>query len=217
MAVASVAALMTISGCISCNSLDQHEAGDDGAKGTGQYVSGSALFNADNVTWFAYKSTTAKSDDGSTYVQTVGFNNTNVTYEGVDARHVTATIDGPEASGYIEYYYDVAAKKALKAHMAMNASGIMIELDIPVGMIGDKFREFSFENPLATEEDETRFELMGSESVTVPAGTFTGANKYRNTEESGSYIWAVSGVPVPLKIVSNDDRRTTTIELLGWG
>lgn len=58
--------------------------------------------------------------------------------------------------------------------------------------------------------------IVGTESVTVPAGTFT-AQKYTSAIEGGTATyWMVQGTPL-VKMVSSTAQGSSTMELNGWG
>jgi hypothetical protein len=59
----------------------------------------------------------------------------------------------------------------------------------------------------------------GTETVTVPAGTFT-CTKYTVTDsdmEGTSTFWSSSKVPVPVKFAVTSEGTTMNMELVGWG
>jgi len=72
-----------------------------------------------------------------------------------------------------------------------------------------------------------KFTYLGTETVTVPAGTFPDARKYtRNMSDvpalskSGfATYWFAPGIPVPVRIVTEDPVKgdLLTRELTGWG
>jgi hypothetical protein len=72
-----------------------------------------------------------------------------------------------------------------------------------------------------------RFTYLGTETVTVPAGTFPDARKYKRNmsdvpalSKSGfATYWFAPGVPVPVRIVTEDPVKgdLLTRELKGWG
>jgi hypothetical protein len=70
-------------------------------------------------------------------------------------------------------------------------------------------------NPNQVSSDVT-FTYIGTESVAVPAGTFT-ASKYTSTYQgTTSTYWIAAGTPL-LKMVSSGGEGSTTMELDGWG
>jgi hypothetical protein len=70
-------------------------------------------------------------------------------------------------------------------------------------------------NPNQISSDVT-WTYTGTESVTVPAGTFT-ASKYTSTYQgTTSTYWVVGGTPL-IKMVSSGGEGSTTMELNGWG
>jgi hypothetical protein len=70
-------------------------------------------------------------------------------------------------------------------------------------------------NPNQVGSDVT-WTYTGTESVTVPAGTFT-ASKYTSTYQgTTSTYWVVGGTPL-IKMVSGGGEGSSTMELNGWG
>lgn len=63
---------------------------------------------------------------------------------------------------------------------------------------------------------DVKFTKVGTEVVTVPAGTFT-ADKYTATVSGNTATyWIVSGKPL-IKMVSSSSEGSMTMELNGWG
>lgn len=74
----------------------------------------------------------------------------------------------------------------------------------------------STENPL-TSYSGSPVTNVGTESVTVPAGTYT-ATKYMFTSSgSTGTVWVAPNVPVPVKMSSTASGYTTDMVLTGWG
>lgn len=70
-------------------------------------------------------------------------------------------------------------------------------------------------NPNQARSD-VQFTKVGTEPVTVPAGTFT-ADKYTTTVQgSTSTFWIVNGKPL-IKMVGGNAKDSATMELNGWG
>ncbi len=60
--------------------------------------------------------------------------------------------------------------------------------------------------------------FVGIESVSVPAGSYPTASKYtRSVNETTFTYWSASGIPVPVKMISNFPSGSITSELMGWG
>lgn len=71
-----------------------------------------------------------------------------------------------------------------------------------------------------------RFTFIGTDPVTVPAGTYPGAMKYvvyNDDDQSGKYaaatFWFAPEIPVPVKWMIEDPEEglSSTYELKGWG
>jgi hypothetical protein len=200
------------SGCVCCGTNVWPDLRNiDTGGGTGQYISGDDLVDMGKVTWFSYRFTSV--DGSRTRISNIRLEQRNTTFEGAAARYVNASIDSPEASGVIEYYYDLDTREVLQARAAMNASGMTIDTDLPAYAIGDELKELNVFDPAIEMHDE-RYELLGTEAVTVPLGTYK-AKKYRR--DDGDLIWKSDDVPLPLKAVSKEGSHTSTLELTGWG
>jgi hypothetical protein len=72
-----------------------------------------------------------------------------------------------------------------------------------------------------------KFTYLGTETVTVPAGTFPNARKYKRnmsdvptlSKTGFATYWFAPGVPAPIRIVTEDPKKDEllTRELKGWG
>jgi hypothetical protein len=70
-------------------------------------------------------------------------------------------------------------------------------------------------NPNQVSPDVT-LTYLGTESVTVPAGTFM-ASKYTSSYQgTTSTYWVAGGTPL-IKVVSSGGEGSSTMELNGWG
>ena len=100
-------------------------------------------------------------------------------------------------------WIDKVTYKCLKTMTVMNYEGQNIE----------QAGQCPTEGPNSASRTGTttpQMTLIGTESVTVPAGTFT-AIKYSLEQV---YYWSASGVPVPVKIAYGDG--TMTMELVSY-
>jgi hypothetical protein len=93
----------------------------------------------------------------------------------------------------------------------------LMESDLPAGetSAGDTGMSTS-SNPFVSKPDAS-LKSAGTESVTVPAGTYV-CTKY--TIESGDgtgMVWVSSSVPVPVKYESKTTDTNFVMELNGWG
>jgi len=72
-------------------------------------------------------------------------------------------------------------------------------------------------NPSDVKSD-VQFTLVGTETVTVPAGTYTTASKYAVTTNGQTvYYWTASGVPGFIKMQYGSSEGSMVTELNGWG
>jgi hypothetical protein len=161
-------------------------------------------------------------------------------YQGVPAIHekITSILDYPEwvggtliktEKGWIivtDLYFEVSTNKILGGTSTETIKGILKPTaNLPAG------EQFSRENKPSRELGITPFGEMditltdeGTESVTVPAGTYPDARKYTGTFRDGTPItfWVMPGVPVPVqyqfpnKYLDGEDPFQS-YELMGWG
>jgi hypothetical protein len=161
-------------------------------------------------------------------------------YKGIPAIHfkITSTSDYSEwvgdklmqtTNGRIavsDRYYDISTNKFLGGTSAETIKGIVKPVtDLPVN------EQFSREDRPTYEMGITPFGEMnitliyeGTESVTVPAGTYPGARKYKGNFCDGTPItfWVAPGVPVPVQYqypnkYLDGENPFQSYELKGWG
>ncbi len=161
-------------------------------------------------------------------------------YKGIPATHykITSTSDYPEwvgdklihtANGMIvisDRYYDISTNRFLGGTSAETIKGIVKPAtDLPV--IGQLSREDRPGGYLGIEpfgEMNITLTYKGTETVSVPAGTFPNARKYRGNFHDGTPItfWVAQGIPVPVqyqfpnKYLDGVDPFQS-FELKGWG
>lgn len=111
----------------------------------------------------------------------------------------------------IYFKYDKTGKCTMRFEGAQKIEGMPTEMDCSSTGGGGK----SADNPNKVSSD-VKFSKVGTESVTVPAGTFT-ADKYTASYQGmTSTYWIVNGKPL-IKMVSGNAEGSAVMELNGWG
>ena len=167
----------------------------------------SSVFNMGSLKYFEYQLTMA---NGTSNMR----EDFGVTYNGAKANEVSITSNMSGGMTSIMQIYSDASGNTLGGHMKTMQNGqVLYESDIPASSVNSSMTVSS--NPIAS-TGNVAMTTVGTESVTVPAGTYT-ATKYTYTMDSASeMVWAASGVPVPVKMESSAGGQTTTMELVGW-
>lgn len=122
---------------------------------------------------------------------------------------ITSTAGGEKVSMFFKYNQKTG-KCTMRIEGMEDETGMLSNLDCSSSGSAE-----SASDPNDVGSD-VKFTKVGTESVTVPAGTFL-ADKY--TVSSGgvtSYYWIASGKPL-LKMEGNSAEGTVTTELSGWG
>ena len=185
-----------------------------------------SLFNTKNVKWYEYSIT---SDTNITGITSSDTNITgsmtmradlNVDYQGKKANKYTINMDeGSGNSMNITTYSDATTGASLGGHTKMVASGqVIMDEDTPAGSAAPTSTPgMSSSEDLFSAYKGVSVLSKGTESVTVPAGTYT-ATKYEMTDGNGTgTVWVDSSVPVPVKFSSTAAGHTMNMELTGWG
>ena len=173
----------------------------------------SQIADLTNVHWYEYQITSA----GSTV--TIKWD-TNVNYNGQNADMTTVTMNDPRTgtSGTEVMYLDHAThKQFLGGNITEMKNGqVAYQTNLP---------STSNAPPIPLDLTNTSYSGAstltneGSDSVTVPAGTYT-ATKYMLTQTNGNpaTVWMAANVPIFLKWEGNTSSGVTTdMELMGWG
>ena len=161
-------------------------------------------------------------------------------YKGIPAIHfkITSTSDYSEwvgdklmhtTNGRIavsDRYYDISSNKFLGGTWAETIKGIMKPVtDLPVNELFSRDDRPTYEMGIEPfGEMNITLIYQGTESVTVPAGTYPNARKYTGNFRDGTPItfWVAPGVPVPVqyqfpnKYLDGVDPFQS-YELKGWG
>jgi hypothetical protein len=177
----------------------------------GAHVSSSQVFGT-NYMWYQYLLTI---NSGGTSMQAdLKTEISSDSYMGTPAIHHnnTMVMPGMGMTTITDIYYDTTFSNILGGTITTIINGQTTVTAIPPGPLQNSgSNSTSFQR-------ETTLTYQGTETVTVPAGTFT-ADKYTAITDNGSATyWVAPGVPVPVKynIVSTGNGDTTA-ELEGWG
>jgi hypothetical protein len=143
-----------------------------------------------------------------------------VTYNSTKANEVTMTMNttmaGTPTVTVINSYSDAISGNSLGGHMTMTSGGqVIMDQTLPAGQASSA-SNVTAQDPLVANSN-AQLTNVGTESVTVPAGTYT-ATKYSWTNAEGTGdIWVAPNVPVPVKITGNSQGTTMEMDLTGWG
>ncbi len=176
----------------------------------GSIVSSASVFGT-NYNWFEYQTTTAAGSNNITTDMKV--ERSNGVYQGQSAINykITMTSSTNNFNMLYDAYYDSSTDSLLGGTMTITTDGQKTTTNIPAGQSIPQTAITSFEKafPLTFE---------GTEPVTVPAGSYPAAIKYtRSINETTITYWSVSGIPVPVRVVSSYPSGLFTEELVGWG
>jgi len=176
----------------------------------GSIVNSSTVF-AGSYNWFEYQSATTKGSNNGIVLdmkveRSVG------TYQGRPAIHCKITTTTPDASygNFYDAYYDPSTNSMLGGTMTIETNGYKMTVNIPPSQMPvTGITDFEKTSPVI---------YAGTENVSVPSGSYPNASKYiRSMNEATESYWAVSGIPIPVKMVSSSPNETITSELMGWG
>jgi len=178
-----------------------------------------SLIDTGNVHWCEYNMTMDTPGASIASMQDFSENmkvNYSVDYNGTVADKYTITTDmsvlNNTSNSITEIYMDHVEHSILGGHIKSTTNGNFTEDDLPVisgmGQGG--------QDPLLVSGNST-LTSMGTESVTVPAGTYT-ATKY-SWADNGTigYVWIAPNVPVPVKSERFMQGILLAVELVGYG
>ncbi len=175
----------------------------------GSIVNSSSVFGT-NFNWFEYQATTATG--GNTIVMDMKVERSIGTYQGQSAIHskITMTSSTNGLNTVYDTYYDLSMNSLLGGTMTITFNGQKTTTNIPPGQTSlDAVTSFNTATPLT---------FVDIEPVSVPAGSYPNASKYtRLVNETTFTYWSASGIPVPVKMISNFPSGSITYELMGWG
>jgi len=177
-----------------------------------------SIIDYSKVKWYEYQMTSTVGETPTTMKIREDFN---VDYQGKTANKATINMDmnssGSATNDVITSYMDASSGATLGGHMTMTTNGqVVLDQDIGASASASTTPGMaSTENPLTTFQGTT-VTSSGTESVTVPAGTYM-ATKYTWTSgNTTGTAWVASGVPVPVKMTSSSSGATMDMELTGW-
>ncbi|HTY91854.1 MAG TPA: hypothetical protein VMC84_11825 [Methanocella sp.] len=216
---------LAAAGCTSTTQTSPAASTQPAASGTPTTASNAAsgstlssMIDFSKVNWYEYRMT---SDTGGTSTTSDLRWDYNIDYNGHKANKATMNMNmGTSDSATTEVitsYTDVASGATLGGHIKMmTGSQVVLDQDIQPGASATTTPGASTENPLTTYQG-TSVTKIGTESVTVPAGTYT-ATKYTWTSGSNTgNVWVAPNVPIPVKMSYSAASSTTDMELVGWG
>jgi hypothetical protein len=122
---------------------------------------------------------------------------------------------GTDAMTIYYKYNQKTGKCTMRFESAQKIEGMPSEMDC--GMAGSSSGGKSASNPNEVGSD-VKFMKVGTESVTVGAGTFV-ADKYTATSSDGTIAtyWIASGKPLLKMVGSSSGQGNVVMELNGWG
>ena len=135
--------------------------------------------------------------------------------------HVTGTgIENPVIDTVMDDYYYDAYGNMISAHRRYIREGAFLEnREIPPTKLNRESPDCS------GEIFAPRYMYLGSEPVTVPAGSYPDAMKYIDNDEGSTpgsvtetaTYWFAPGVPVPVMIKYEEPGVVHILKLTGWG
>lgn len=175
---------------------DDNPSSDDGSNssssGAGKKLS--QLYDYAGVKTFVYRTESAGVKTDISYSVSSG------TIDGKSAWIHTTETDTRGVKSSTSTYLDKATLGCLKITSTVNAMGQVIENNVDCPTSG----------PDAPKASEPYLEYKGTETLTVPAGTYS-ADKYE-IESSGIEYFVASGVPIPVKVEYLDSE----MKLVSW-
>jgi len=132
-------------------------------------------------------------------------------YNGTPSIHLKMTSTSPRGGNMVsDIYYDKENNSILGGTITMTVNGQTTTRDVPAYQLSrQSINNFNEDSTLTFE---------GTESVTVPAGTYPSASKYtKSLNETSITYWAVSGIPLPVKEMTSSSQGSSTLELVSWG
>ncbi|HTX43806.1 MAG TPA: hypothetical protein VMC61_03695 [Methanocella sp.] len=226
IAIFLISIATVVSGCCCCTSIPTLPGATTGGgatipavatRTTGGTTLGS-MIDFNKVHWYEYQMSSDMGGTPSTMKLREDFN---VNYQGKNANKITLNMNVGSGDStmneLITTYTDSSTGATLGGHMQMTAGGqAIMDQDIQPGAAPSTAPGVSTQNPLLAFQG-TSVTNSGSESVTVPAGTYV-ATKYTWTRNGDTgTVWAAPSVPVPVKMSYTSSGSTTSMELTGWG
>jgi hypothetical protein len=215
VAIMLIMLVVVIAGCTSKSPSSANSTSASGSSATssssqqvGSTVNSSSVFGT-NYNWIQYQ-VTGNFRGNETQTNTK-IERSMGDYKGTQAVHLKITSTSSRGRDMVsDIYYDKDKNSILGGTTTMTFNGQTRTREIPaIQLSGQGFNNFNEEATLTFE---------GTESVTVPAGTYPSASKYtKSVNETTVTYWAASGVPVPVKEMTSSPRGSSNMELVGWG
>lgn len=190
------------------------------ALATGGPATLNSLVNFNKVNWFEYRITS--NSTGQPIVMTMK-NEFSVPYKTEsNAQHMNIHSESNTEQGLSVMDIDAYSTKdgkSLGGHMKMTlGSNVIMDQDLAADS-SSTVNTYTSQNPvIGASQNTDTLTAAGTESVTVPAGTYN-CNKYVSTSAgNGEQVWISSSVPVPIKWAGvQNNQPEYTVELMGWG
>jgi hypothetical protein len=191
---------------------------------TASATTGTATLNSlvdfSKVNWFQYRITS--NSTGQPMVMTMK-SELSVPYKTEsNAQHVNIHSESNSDQGLSVMdidAYNTKDGKSLGGHMKMTMGGTVVMDQDFAADNSNTVTTYTSQNPvIGASQNTDTLKAAGTESVTVPAGTYN-CNKYvSESAGNGAQVWINSGVPVPIKWAGIENNKPTyTVELMGWG
>ncbi len=168
-------------------------------------ASGAVLWQYDKIREYEYRITSDA--QGQSVVINTKVRIASDTVDGKAAWRTESDIDTEGVTGTTKLWMDKATNKCLKIESVMSVAGQSFSTPA-------KCPEVDPQNVEVDETGQAKVTLVGTESVTVPAGTFL-ATKY-TTEGTNSFYWVSASTPLPLKIQYTSAQGSSTMELVSY-
>ena len=166
-------------------------------------TTGVTLYDYGRLREYEYKITTTAS--GQTNVANFKYSVNPGTYLGQNVFVITTDFASEGATGKVSMYMTKETGKCIIAQTEITVLDQVIKNEAKCDVSNDI---------KTNTEGKAEVRVAGTETVTVPAGTFT-ATKY--TVENGASYWVASNVPIPVKFEASASGSTTVGELVGYG
>ncbi|HMK46168.1 MAG TPA: hypothetical protein VK436_06040 [Methanocella sp.] len=204
-----------------CTSLPSQNNSQNNTSGT----TFKSLVDYNKVHWYEYNATSVSSSEpsgqsGSMKIRAdMGVNYNGTTADKYNMTMANVVILNNTSSMIMEEYVDHSTGNILGGRMVMNMNGNVTENSIQP-MSSSRGLGTDTSTDMLNIAGNSTLTATGSESVTVPAGTFT-ATKYtwkdNTAADSVGYIWIASSVPIPVKEMYSSKGTTSELDLKGWG